>query len=345
MAIGDKIKLFLANKAMNLTEAEQDIAWTNIGGARHLLENAVLYTAQSLTPTQQHTAQKNIGTTWPCNPNLLDNWYFGNPVNQRGQTSYSGTTYGIDRWKTNNQVNVGDTGVTVKRTTAVNAELLYQFLEDTLTQALAGKVVTYSALADVGLITATTTLPSDPTALWDTVNCGQGGLVLDLYGNPGDVKFIRLFTIEQGAEFHIIAVKLELGDQQTLAHQDASGSWVLNEIPDYGEQLRRCQRYFVRIGSPTAIPYSIYLGLCKFHSETNGLICLPLPTVMRTDPTATMAGTFKAADYDVNNIVNVRMNANLARVEFSVSATVADGSVGYFENTTDGAYIDLSADL
>ena len=23
------------------------------------------------------------------NPNLLDNWYFGNPVNQRGQTSYS----------------------------------------------------------------------------------------------------------------------------------------------------------------------------------------------------------------------------------------------------------------
>ena len=32
------------------------------------------------------------------NPNLIDNWYFGNPVNQRGQTSYTGTSYGIDRW-------------------------------------------------------------------------------------------------------------------------------------------------------------------------------------------------------------------------------------------------------
>ena len=33
------------------------------------------------------------------NPNLLDNWYFGNPVNQRGQTEYTeDTTYTIDRW-------------------------------------------------------------------------------------------------------------------------------------------------------------------------------------------------------------------------------------------------------
>ena len=35
------------------------------------------------------------------NPNLLDNWYFGNPVNQRGQSAYSqiGATYTVDRWK------------------------------------------------------------------------------------------------------------------------------------------------------------------------------------------------------------------------------------------------------
>ena len=36
-----------------------------------------------------------------CNPNLLDNWYFANPVNQRGQTEYpasNGVTYTIDRW-------------------------------------------------------------------------------------------------------------------------------------------------------------------------------------------------------------------------------------------------------
>ena len=32
-------------------------------------------------------------------PNLLDNWYFANPVNQRGQTSYTGTGYTVDRWE------------------------------------------------------------------------------------------------------------------------------------------------------------------------------------------------------------------------------------------------------
>jgi hypothetical protein len=33
------------------------------------------------------------------NPNLLDNWYFGNPVNQRGQTEYTAAGYTIDRWR------------------------------------------------------------------------------------------------------------------------------------------------------------------------------------------------------------------------------------------------------
>ena len=38
----------------------------------------------------------------------------------------------------------------------------------------------------------------------------------------------------------IKAVKIELGDKQTLAHQDANGKWVLNEIPDKGMELLKC---------------------------------------------------------------------------------------------------------
>ncbi len=34
------------------------------------------------------------------NPNLLDNWYFADPINQRGQMEYSDTGYTIDRWRT-----------------------------------------------------------------------------------------------------------------------------------------------------------------------------------------------------------------------------------------------------
>ena len=47
----------------------------------------------------------------------------------------------------------------------------------------------------------------------------------------------------------LLAAKLELGSQQTLAHQDASGNWVLNDPPpDKTLELLKCQRYFKSIG-------------------------------------------------------------------------------------------------
>lgn len=61
-------------------------------------------------PGPAYTAGENISISgsviatkaFPCNPNLLDNWYFGNPVNQRGQAEYTGSgggnIYCIDRW-------------------------------------------------------------------------------------------------------------------------------------------------------------------------------------------------------------------------------------------------------
>ena len=40
-----------------------------------------------------------IGTkAFPCNPNLLANGYFGQPVNSKGQTTYPGGGIGIDKW-------------------------------------------------------------------------------------------------------------------------------------------------------------------------------------------------------------------------------------------------------
>ena len=47
----------------------------------------------------------------------------------------------------------------------------------------------------------------------------------------------------------LLAVKLELGPVQTLAHRDASGNWVLNDPPpDPTLELLKCQRYFKSIG-------------------------------------------------------------------------------------------------
>lgn len=178
-----------------------------------------------------------------CNPNLLDNWYFGNPVNQRGQTSYAGTnTYTIDRWMTDDTVTVIDGGVKVKQNGYY--AVFYQYLEDSLVNAIAGKVVTYSALTTDGLMTATTQLPPSISSDWNTDDAVQGNFTLDTVISGAGKIYIRFGSGVDGAETIIKAVKLELGSQQTLAHQE-NGVWVLNEIPDYGEQLRKCQRYCV----------------------------------------------------------------------------------------------------
>ena len=77
------------------------------------------------------------------NPNLLDNWYFGNPVNQRGQTSYTVAGYGIDRWKTTNTVlTILDNSI--KLTSASDYQNFVQIIDNA--KRLAGKTVTISFL-------------------------------------------------------------------------------------------------------------------------------------------------------------------------------------------------------
>ena len=90
-------------------------------------------------------SQINTGFSYISNPNLLDNWYFGNPVNQRGQTSYAEMGYTVDRWKNssgNTSVLVTDSGLTMVGGTAY----LTQKVEDSLLSELDGKIITMSSL-------------------------------------------------------------------------------------------------------------------------------------------------------------------------------------------------------
>lgn len=66
-------------------EIDAALQRTAEGGALDTALNARLRvdSAQDLNYAQKVQGQRNLGVTWPCNPNLLDNWYFGNPVDQR----------------------------------------------------------------------------------------------------------------------------------------------------------------------------------------------------------------------------------------------------------------------
>lgn len=276
--------------------------------------------SQSLTAEQQAQARENINApapyeagdnisitgriittkAFPCNPNLLDNWYLGKPVNQRGQTGYTGAyVYTIDRWVTQNTVTVVDSGIAVKRTGSAHAELFLQPLDDALVKAIAGKTVTYSALTTNGMFSKTYLCNSDASVVWDTDDAVQGDLSMDIYGNASGLKCLRFYSAVIGTEATIIAVKLELGPQQTLAHQE-NGEWVLNEIPKFGAQLAECQRYY----RPLFTPNKDYAVMATATAEGTLHVDYALNPPMRTTPALVgdTHGALRIVAYNVNDL-------------------------------------------
>lgn len=331
--------------------------------------------------------------------NLLENWYLGNPVNQRegyvappkgighlyndaactllisdgtidvyrqvtpvstGNYSYSidggtyyvkasdvvpgytGTnTYTIDRWMTDDTVTIVDGGVRVKQNGYY--AMFYQYLENWLVNAIAGKIVTYSALTTEGLMTATAQLPSSISSDWNTDDAIQGDFTLDITKSGAGKIYIRFGSNVNGAETTIKAIKLELGHQQTLAHQE-NGVWVLNEIPDYGEQLRRCQRYYQRLKASSGY---MRFGLSIPVTDTIANVFVSLAEEMRTVPVVNANGKF--ALYLNNTFYSVTLAPDTLspyNAVLAVTGTNLPSVVGQLLAQGDpGAYIDFFADL
>lgn len=268
-------------------------------------------------------------------PNLLDNWYFWNPVDQRGgyivpkgvnyykvdgfvpqgpipetvkvdHIDYAGSAifnyggaacyvpkdggyvrgyipawngYSIDRWSVESDSEIVITlvngGIRVKNTATV-ARQFKQILPGDLN--LAGRMITISALVSdvIGTVNYVLTQVNDPYKNSAACSISKDGLVSSSGSAlTGQQKIV--FGLEPGAEITVLAAKLELGPTQTLAHQDAAGNWVLNEVPEYGEQLRRCQRY-----------YQVHKAPYWFAKNDDGIYRLNIPIPpMRTIPAVT----------------------------------------------------------
>lgn len=296
------------NAAASATAAAQSAeeAATSVDGA-------VKYNAsQALSDAQKAQARTNIGApapytagdgiaisgsviatkVQPCNRDLLDNWYFGAPVNQRGKTVYSGAGYGIDRWKaeavTPNVTTIKDGYIELSQ----NA-LISQLLEEPY--SLCGKQVTVSALTTTGLYSATANVPSkeelsaittDETigVSYFAVNGNSTGYVCLQHSKEHTTKvMLRAYS---GYTVGVIAVKLELGPQQTLAHQ-VSGAWELNELPDYGEELTKCMRYLQIISTPyDTSGNGVAIGYA--NNTVDLWVPIPLAVPMRKSPTPTI---------------------------------------------------------
>lgn len=225
------------------------------------------------------------------NPNLLDNWYFGRPVNQRGQTEYTTAGYTVDRWKFNNNngdIVIDDTGImfTAKHQYA-EFEQQYEFPKN-----ISGKQITMSILADSFSGEGDFYLVIQNQTEYRTfhLSVGLNSFTIKFFDKSSVLRFfIQSQNVNETnpPKMHFLAAKLELGDTQTLAHKE-NGVWVLNEIPDFGEQLARCQRYYRRWTGADNKP----LGVAVRRESKLLELVFSLNTAMRVAPSLTFNGSF-----------------------------------------------------
>ncbi len=192
---------------------------------------------------------------YPSNPNLLENWYFVGggtngkfPINQRGKTAYNGTVGNtIDRWKgysasatCNLTLNEGGMEIGSLDNGSI---YLINFLGPKAPKAT--DILTISCLTTEGLYTL--------TAQASRLSCYMTKGITIAY--DANVKFVYFFRGESAdtTSITLLAVKMEYGTEQTLAHQE-NGVWVLNEIPDYTTELLKCQRYFQTFSTEAVRP-------------------------------------------------------------------------------------------
>lgn len=214
-------------------------------------------------------------------PNLLDNWYFGRPVNQRGLVEYAGKGYTVDRWKSESDAittKVISGGITISTTAESGATELREYLEDVIP---AGTMLTISAI-----VSKTAASKNGVVRVAYTDN--QVGLQANLPDRAMDYELVTVsrkaiadvkafvFRASNGDGYTVHAAKLELGPTQTLAHREGD-KWILNEVPDYGEQLRRCHRYFIRSSANQYFSGATY-------ASTGGCMLVPTPVQMRATP-------------------------------------------------------------
>lgn len=286
------------------------------------LTEDVTLTGENIAVSTTDSTPISGAVKYRTNPNLLDNWYFGRPVNQRGQTEYTaGGAYTLDRWwaQYDTTLSIVDGGIKIGGKWDVQ-----QYFETTLPNATYTLSLLYKDRTG-----------SDPLRLLignrtdgdlaQTESKDASGILSVTFSTAklNKVNFGFTGSIDNSAT--IIAIKLELGDTQTLAHKE-NGVWVLNEIPDFGEQLRRCQRYLFSARGTTNY---VCVGSGYISADgTEAVIVVPTPVSLRATPVCMVneilhVDTSYGEGVTVNNVslLNVGNGSVGIRMKITGSAT------------------------
>ena len=254
------------------------------------------------------------------NPNLLHNWDFRNPVNQRKVSgTISAEGYFYDRWIK------AASGTVVKYDNPNYIVLtantfIYQRVEGFL---LCGKPVTISAIDIDGttVYSATGVVPSEPT-IQTNVQIGggfYGAFAIDTAG-----VYFGFGTGSVGVG--LLCIKLEMGTVSTLAYDPPM---------DYGAELLKCQRFYNRFVSQHN--YYLFSHGIQFGGD-NALHIFHLPCAMRITPSIFTEGLYYGT-YTVDGMTN-----NTVVVKDTTTRTPETNTYMY-DGGSNNSSISFSADL
>ncbi len=302
-----------------LTDANKEQARENINAADN--DTAVQVVAQTFTSAQQEIARANIGAGG-TNPNLLDNPFF--TINQR---SVNGTvasgSYGLDRWISMNNA------VTMK-TGQVYGGVFSQRV--TVFPDLIGKTLTVSVIANGAVVSGTKVL---------TDNSYDNFLTSDDVNIDLDTRTDKRFLVNPKNGAVITACKLELGSVSTLAN---------DTTPDYGTELLKCQRYFIRFKKLYAD-----FGFGFASTATIAYLLIPTPVPLRETAT-TLTVSFNeiyvfshsGAAHAVSAVTVQQAGTAFNAAGVTVSATttgLTSAEPCLLQSRSANGYLDISADL
>jgi len=245
------------------------------------------------------------------NPNILHNWDFRNPVNQRGGAVYSrslANIYTIDRWRiTGPGVATNLHTVTVEGdailVTNNHSSQLMQFRHP-IEFPSRYRDSTFTLSIDVASVTGEGVTVATVSGS-HAIQVGASG-ILSYRITTATIGIPEItFTLPPNSSLRLIRIKLEPGETSTLA----------NDPPmDFGWELAVCQRFQLLISPPWS--WNMY----AFDRITAGdiAVSVPIPTSLRITPT--LSGSH-------NEPLNIMVTD-----EFNVTHTGFTHSIVRFDN-------------
>lgn len=281
------------------------------------------------------------------NPNLLDNWCFAAPINQRRGTEYAFTDTNanstssdqcIDRWRinrNNTKLEFGTDSITLSNS-AGKEKSFFQYV-DKITKK--GTTITASVL--VKNVVGSTALRLE----YNNASYRSSSKTADAAGVEcytithtvtDDVTKYITFALSIPERMQVIAAKLEIGDRQTLAFLDKDGKWALYDRFDRESELMKCQCYLAQLVS-SHYPTEGVIGVGIVTTSTSALSYVTVPSVAisrslkRSPTTVSRSGSWKVkkqnSTFNVTSISLKNLTAGSATLMAKIEGELALGDI------------------